>query len=188
MRIGLFGGSFDPAHSGHAHAAAIAQRALKLDKVWWLVTPQNPLKAQSRPLAFRVASAKTQAKGMRHVVTAIETRLGARYTVETLTLLKRRYRGVHFVLIGGGDTLTSFHRWRRWRDVMGAVPIAIIAREKSACRPLRAPAFLRTRRAQIPERAAASLATRKPPAWTYLRARLDPAESSALRAAGKEKQ
>jgi nicotinate-nucleotide adenylyltransferase len=182
MRIGLFGGSFDPAHSGHAHVAAVAQRALRLDKIWWLVTPQNPLKAQSRPLAFRIASARAQAHGARNVVTDLETRLGTRYTVDTIRALKRRYPGVHFVLIGGGDTLTSFHRWLRWRAVMSAVPIAIVAREGSAARTLHSAAFSRFDNAYV--RDAATLADCEAPAWTYLRARLDPASSSELRARG----
>lgn len=183
MRIGLFGGSFDPAHSGHAHVADVAQRALKLDKVWWLVTPQNPLKAQSRPLVFRMASARMRARGQRNVVTDIESRLGARFTIETVEMLQRRYPGVHFVLIVGGDVLTTFHRWKRWRDILQAMPLAVVARERIAVRALHAPAFSRYARARTPATLAATLPRRQAPAWVYLTARLDPAYSTALRAA-----
>ncbi|MDX2232992.1 MAG: nicotinate-nucleotide adenylyltransferase [Hyphomonadaceae bacterium] len=177
MRIGLFGGSFDPAHSGHRHAARVAQHALGLDRVWWLVTPQNPLKAQSRPLAFRMASARACARGARHLATDIESRLGARFTVDTVAALQRRYPGVRFVLIVGDDVLESFHRWRRWRDILRAVPLAIVARRRQAAGALKAPALAQFARARRDGRLTAA------PAWRYLRARLDPAHSTALRAA-----
>ncbi len=183
MRIGLFGGSFDPAHSGHLHAANVAQRALGLDRVWWLVTPQNPLKARSRPLALRLQSARTLARGGRHRVTDIESRMGARFTVDTVRELQRRYPGVRFVLIVGGDVLGSLHRWRRWRSIFRAVPIAIVSRERIAARALHAPAFAQFAGARVPAGGGAALAHRPPPAWVYLTARLDPAYSTALRAA-----
>ena len=92
MRIGLYGGTFDPAHSGHRHAAEVAQKALGLDRVWWLVTPQNPLKPKATPLAQRIASARSVARGRRHVITDVESRLGVQYTVDTLRALKRRLK------------------------------------------------------------------------------------------------
>src|SRR5262249_9427155 len=122
MRIGLFGGSFDPAHEGHAHVAETALKRLQLDRVWWMWTPQNPLKPKSSPLTERVASAKHMAHGAKMVVTDIEQRLGARYTYETLRTLKRLYPGVDFFLVMGADNLANFRRWKNWREVAAAVP------------------------------------------------------------------
>jgi nicotinate-nucleotide adenylyltransferase len=182
MRIGLFGGSFDPAHSGHRHVAETAMRALALDRVWWLVTPQNPLKPTSAPLAQRLASARAMARRGADTVTDVESRLGLRYTVETVTALRRRCPGVRFVWIVGGDALTEMHRWRRWRTIFRTIPIAVVARERTAARALHAPAFARFADARFPQHSAARLATVRPPAWVFLTARLDPAASRALRA------
>ena len=117
MKIGLFGGSFDPAHEGHAHVAETALKRLQLDKVWWLVSPQNPLKPKSSPFAKRVASAQAQAHGRAMDVTDIEQRLGCAYTYQTLRALKRLYPGVQFFLIMGADNLANFRKWRNWREV-----------------------------------------------------------------------
>lgn len=182
MRVGLFGGSFNPAHSGHRHVAETAQRALGLDRVWWLVTPQNPLKPKSPPLPQRLASARSVARGRSHIVTDIERRLGVQYTIDTVRLLKRRYPGTRFVLVVGGDVLDELHRWRRWRDILAAVPVVVVAREASASRALHAPAFARVAGARRTLADARRLATLKPPAWIYLPGRLDPASSTALRA------
>lgn len=128
MKIGIFGGSFDPAHEGHAHVAETALKRLGLDKVWWLVSPQNPLKAQSSPLDERVASARAQAHSPQMEVTDLERRLGCRYTYETLRALKRLYPGVAFFLVMGADNLAGFRRWRNWREVADAVPVVIVSR------------------------------------------------------------
>lgn len=135
MRIGLFGGTFDPAHAGHRHVAETAAKRLRLDKVWWLVTPQNPLKPrQAGPLAARMASARRQARGARMVVTDFETRLGLFYSVETVEALSRRLPGVRFVWILGADSLEGLHRWRRWRDLAAIVPIAAVPRPGASSR------------------------------------------------------
>ena len=181
MRVGLYGGSFDPAHSGHAHAAKTALHALGLNQVWWLVTPQNPLKPKSGSLASRRGSARAQVRGAGHVVTDIETRLGTQYSADTIAALQRRYPGVHFVWIMGGDNLGAFHRWRRWREIFHALPIAIVSRERIAARGLKGMAFAHFAQARRPAHAAHVLATAKTPAWTYIPARLDPASSTALR-------
>ena len=176
MKIGLFGGSFDPAHSGHLHTAHTAMTRLGLDQVWWLVTPQNPLKPKSAPLAGRMASVKKLIRGRRMIATDIETRLGTQFSADTLDALRRRYPGVRFVWIMGADNIAGFHRWRRWREIFGALPIAIVARGGAA---LTGPAFAQfaaTRRP--PDRA---LPGTPAPAWTFLMARLDPASSTALR-------
>jgi len=181
MRVGLFGGSFDPAHAGHRHVADVALRALKLDRVWWLVTPQNPLKPKSTPLTQRMTSAREVARGGRHVVTDIESRIGVRYSVDTIAALRRRYRGVHFVWIVGGDVLSEMHRWRRWRAIFRALPIAVVAREQISARGLHAPAFARFAQARLPTHRASKLAEVPPPAWVFLPGRLNPLSSTLLR-------
>ena len=181
MKIGLFGGSFDPAHSGHLHVAETALRRLGLDQVWWLVTPQNPLKPRSRPLLARMSSAAAITRGTRMVVTDIESRLGVRYSADTIRALKRRSPGVRFVWIMGGDNLRGFVRWRRWRDIMHAVPIAIVARERIASKSLDAMAFAQFARHRVAMCAARTLPGTAAPAWTYISGHLDPASSTAIR-------
>jgi nicotinate-nucleotide adenylyltransferase len=128
MRIGLFGGSFDPAHEGHAHVAETALKRLDLDKVWWLVSPQNPLKPKSSPFAERLRSAQAQAHGHRMEVTDFEQRFGCAYTYQTLRRLKRLYPGVSFFLVMGADNLANFRKWRKWREVACRVPVVVVSR------------------------------------------------------------
>jgi nicotinate-nucleotide adenylyltransferase len=128
MRIGLFGGSFDPAHEGHAHVAETALKRLGLDRVWWLVSPQNPLKPKSSPFAARTRSARKFARGPKMVVTDIERRLGCAYTYQTIRELKRLYPGVSFLLVMGEDNLARFREWRNWREVAAAVPVVVVSR------------------------------------------------------------
>ena len=119
-RVGLLGGSFNPAHGAHRRITLDAMRALALDEVWWLVSPGNPLKADARdmaPLAARLASARAMSKRAAIRATAIEARLGTRYTIDTLRALRRRYPHIRFVWLMGGDGLTQFHRWRDWRGI-----------------------------------------------------------------------
>lgn len=160
MKIGLFGGSFDPAHEGHAHVAETALKRLGLDRVWWLVSPQNPLKPRSGPFAKRMKSAQAHARGARMVVTDLEKRLGCRYTYETLRTLQRLYPGVGFYLIMGADNLAHFRRWRRWREVADAVPVVVVSR------PGVGPGKRLT----------------APPHWIFLNARHHPHSSTAVRA------
>jgi nicotinate-nucleotide adenylyltransferase len=130
MRIGLFGGTFDPPHAAHRAACLLALRRIGLDRVWWLVTPGNPLKDTSGlgPLAERLAAARKLARHPRIDVTDLEADLGITYTFATISYLIRRCPGVHFVWIMGADNLRSFHRWQRWRDIARLVPIAVIDR------------------------------------------------------------
>jgi len=128
MRIGLFGGSFDPAHEGHRHVAATALKRLGLDRVWWLVSPQNPLKAKSSPFETRLRSATAMAEGPRMLVTDLERRFSCAYTYQTLRKLRRMYPGVAFFLIMGADNLASFRRWKNWREVAATVPVAVVSR------------------------------------------------------------
>lgn len=190
MKVGLFGGSFNPAHDGHAHVAETAQRRLGLDRVVWLVSPQNPLKdaRHSAPLAERMASAREHAHGPSMIVSDFETRAGVAWTVDTLRLLVARHPGVHFVWLMGSDNLASFHKWRGWTDIMRLMPVAVIARPGSLLDSRTAPAAARFAGARVPAEQAGLLATLQAPAWTYLTAPLNPRSSSAIRAArGSEK-
>ncbi|WP_369814666.1 nicotinate-nucleotide adenylyltransferase [Brevundimonas sp. AAP58] len=184
MTVGLFGGSFNPAHDGHAHVAETALQRLDLDRVVWLVSPQNPLKdaGQTAPLAERMASARAVAPGPRMVVSDFETRAGTRWTVDTLRALRARHPGVHFVWLMGSDNLESFHRWRGWTDIMRMMPVAVVARPGSLLESRAAPAARRFAGHRVSSREARLLAHMEAPAWTYLRAPLNPSSSTALRA------
>ena len=183
MRVGLFGGSFNPAHEGHAHVAQTARVRLGLDRVIWLISPQNPLKT-SRPesLAQRMAAARRFARGPKMIVSDIETRLGVRYTIDLIRILKARFPGVKFVWIMGADSLASFHKWRGWSEILKGVPIAVVSRPGSELRGGLAPAALRFGSARRPATAAGRLADLPPPAWIYLPARLSHASSTTIRA------
>jgi nicotinate-nucleotide adenylyltransferase len=186
MRVGLFGGSFNPAHAGHAHVAETALERLGLDRIIWLVSPQNPLKspAEMASLAERMASARRAAGGDRRmIVSDAETRLGVVYTVDLLNRLRLRYRGVRFVWIMGGDNLASFHRWRGWTDIARTLPIAVVARPDALLLSRSAPAARRYASARRPSREGPLLADARTPAWMYLRAPLNSASSTKLRAA-----
>ena len=189
MAVGLFGGSFNPAHDGHAHVAETAMRRLGLDRVVWLVSPQNPLKdaRDSAPLAERMASARAAAKlaadGRAMVVSDFETRAGTQWTVDTLRALTARHPGVRFVWLMGSDNLASFHKWRGWTDIMRMMPMVVIARPGSLHHSRTAPAAARFAKARVPTSQARLLADLEAPAWTYLTAPLNPRSSTALRAA-----
>ncbi|WOF75562.1 nicotinate-nucleotide adenylyltransferase [Parvibaculaceae bacterium PLY_AMNH_Bact1] len=130
LKVGLLGGSFNPAHEGHRLVSLMALRQLQLDQVWWLVSPQNPLKSASdmAPLEARMQGAKQCAAHPRLVVTDIETHLGTRFTVDTVEALKERYREVHFVWLMGADNMIQLPRWAKWRDLVEAIPMAIYPR------------------------------------------------------------
>ncbi|MEN9932095.1 MAG: hypothetical protein RIS17_668 [Pseudomonadota bacterium] len=129
-RIGLLGGSFNPAHAAHRHISLVAMRQLRLDQVWWLVSPLNPLKSAAGMAALpaRVARAQRQARHPRIRVSAIEEQLGTRFAVDTVAALKARYPQHHFVWIGGGDIVAELHRWRHWRRFLRQIPLAIVPR------------------------------------------------------------
>ena len=184
MRIGLFGGSFNPAHAGHVLVSDIALRRLKLDRIWWLVTPGNPLKETSglAPLADRIAAARKLARDPRIVVTGIEAEIGARYTYDTVSWLVRRCPGVRFVWVMGADNLAQFARWRRWAGLAELAPIAAIDRPKASRAAMAAGAAHRFARWRIAERDAARLAGLAPPAFVFLHDRRIDLSSTALRA------
>ena len=182
-RIGLLGGSFNPAHDGHLHISQLALKRLRLDEIWWLVSPQNPLKPEAgmAPLGDRLTASRALVQGRRIRVTDIEARLGTRYTVDTVTALRRRFPGVRFVWLIGADNLLELPRWHRWQDLFASVPIAVFARRPYSLRALSGPAAQRFARARLREAAAAGLADRSPPAWVFLHCRTHPASATAIR-------
>jgi nicotinate-nucleotide adenylyltransferase len=183
MRVGLYGGSFNPAHEGHAHVAETARRRLGLDRVIWLVSPQNPLKPshETASLAERMAGAGRFARGRDMIIADAETRIGSRYTIDAVRALRARFPGVHFVWIMGADSLADFHRWRGWTQLMREVPVAVVSRPWIAMKSRFSPAAQRFARARRPAREARLLATTRPPAWVFLRGPLNFQSSTALR-------
>jgi nicotinate-nucleotide adenylyltransferase len=183
MRIGLYGGSFNPAHAGHLHVSRLALRRLGLDRIWWIVTPGNPLKdlGELASSAQRVEEAKRVAADPRIDVTTFEADIKARYTIDTLAYLKRRYPGVRFVWIMGADNLASFHRWRGWRRIAGLMPIAIIDRPGWTLRATRSRSAIALAPWRIEENEAAALPEFRPPAWVFLHGPRSHLSSTMLR-------
>ena len=184
LRVGLLGGSFNPAHGGHRHVSLNALREVALDQVWWLVSPQNPLKpvAGMAPLAERIASARKVARHPRIRVTDIELRLGTRYTIETVERLKALHPH-RFVWLLGADNLAQLPRWRRWRDLMAAVPVAVFERAPYSYAALAGKAAACFGAARVEEDGLRDLVTATPPAWAFVRLRAHPASSTAIRRA-----
>ena len=170
MRIGLLGGSFNPPHLAHRAISLFAIKRLKLDRVWWLVTPGNPLKNDRtlHDLEERTDAARRMARDPRIDVSCLESVIGTRYTVDTVRYLRRRGSGLRFVWIMGADNLAQFHRWQNWRDIASEVPIAVIDRPPQSFRALASPASQALARYRLPENQAASLADQPPPAWVFL--------------------
>jgi len=183
-RIGLLGGSFNPAHGGHLHISRLALERLRLDELWWLVSPQNPLKpaAGMAPLGKRLARARAIVDEPRIVVTALERDLGTRYAVDTLHILKGRFPHTRFVWVMGADNLVQVPRWKRWRTVFRTVPIAVFARPTYSLKALSGRAARRFADARVRATGAAGLAERKPPAWVFLRTRLHGGSATRIRA------
>ena len=185
QRIGLLGGSFDPAHHGHVAITREALARFGLDRVWWLVSPGNPLKLQGpAPLAQRIARAKGLMRHPRVIVTGIEAALGTRYTADTLTRLGAVYPGVRFVWLMGSDNLADFHRWERWQDIAGQVPIGVLARPGTRLSARFSPAARAMAPHRLPDAAAGLLGLMAAPAWAMVDLPLNPASSSAIRARG----
>lgn len=185
-RIGLLGGSFNPAHEGHVHLSLMARRALRLDEIWWLVSPQNPLKPVEGmlPLAERVARARALVRDRRFIrVSDIEQRLGTRYTVDTIPALRRHFPGARFVWLMGADNMLGLPRWARWRDILGQVPVAIYPRPGYTLKARGSLAANAFRQARLDTRDAAVLADMAPPAFVFLEGREHPASATAIRAA-----
>jgi nicotinate-nucleotide adenylyltransferase len=183
--IGLLGGSFDPPHAGHAHITREALKRLGLDRVWWLVSPGNPLKTEGpAPLPRRMAAARQVMQHPRVVVTDIEARMGTRFTAETLERLMRLYPGVRFVWLMGADNLATFDRWQRWRWIMDHVPIAVLARPGQALSERRSKAAQVYRDHRLRGAAAMRLRAAEPPAWCFINVPMVDISSTEIRARG----
>jgi nicotinate-nucleotide adenylyltransferase len=184
MRIGLFGGTFDPPHEAHLAASLLALKQLDLDRVWWLVTPGNPLKDTRglAPLPDRMAKARALASHPRIDISDLEAGIGTSFTYETIVYLRARCPGVRFVWIMGADNLRSFHRWQRWRGIAALVPIAVVDRLGPSLYATASAAGHALRRYRLPDAEARSLPNRRPPAWVYIHGLKSPLSSTALRA------
>jgi nicotinate-nucleotide adenylyltransferase len=170
MRVGLLGGSFNPPHIAHRAISLFAIKRLKLDRVWWLVTPGNPLKDHGPlpDLDQRAEAARQMANDPRIDVSCLEAVIGTRYTVDTITYLRRRAAGLRLVWIMGADNLAQFHRWQNWRRIASEVPIAVIDRPPQSFRAMAAPAAKALARYRLPENQAGRLADQRAPAWVFL--------------------
>ena len=184
LRIGLLGGSFNPPHEAHLAASLLVMRRLGLDRIWWLVTPGNPLKDTRAlpPLAERMAAARRVATHPRVDVTDLEAAIGTRFTADTLAWLTRHFPAVRFVWIMGADNLAQFHLWQNWRDIAETVPIAVVDRFGASYAAASSPAAQALAAARIRESDARSLADRRPPAWVYLHGLKSQLSSTAIRA------
>ncbi|PZO66051.1 MAG: nicotinic acid mononucleotide adenylyltransferase [Paracoccus denitrificans] len=185
MRIGLFGGSFDPPHEGHVNLTDMAIRRFQLDRVWWLVTPGNPLKSHGpAPMSARMEMARDILKGDPRVeVTDIEARLNTRLTADVVAAIQRRWPAVHFIWLMGSDNLVQFDRWQRWRDIADRIPIGVIARPGTRLQGRLSRAAQAMSRYRLPEHLAPRLAVTTPPAWVLINVPMSPLSSSAIRAA-----
>ena len=181
--IGLLGGSFDPAHAGHVHITHVALRSFGLDRVWWLVSPGNPLKARGpAPIADRIARAQELLRDPRIIVTDFEARAGTRYTAQTIAALQAAYPSVRFVWLMGADNLVQFDKWQDWQQIMARVPVGVLARpgQNLSARASRAARIFRS--ARIKGTASRTLAQSEAPAWCFVNAPLMDISSSAIRA------
>ena len=183
MRIGLLGGSFNPPHEGHVLITRLARRRLALDRVWWLVTPGNPLKSLTGLAApkARIEAARRLDVGPRVVVSDIEAQIDSRFTYDTLLWLRRRAPGVHFVWIMGADNLRQFHLWRHWRLIADLMPIVVVDRPGSTLQAISSQAGIALASWRVPERDATRFATMRPPALLFLHGPRSGLSSTALR-------
>lgn len=182
MRIGLFGGSFNPPHRGHIYASELALRQLKLDFIWWLVSPQNPLKPARGMARFeaRFRAAQLFARHPRIIVTDLEARMRTQFTADTLRALRRHFPLVHFVWVMGSDNLIQLPRWRDWPSIFATMPLAVVARPGSATNARSCLAARRFAFAWSPP--SGRFAESTPPAWTILDGRRNPISATAIRA------
>lgn len=187
MRIGLLGGSFNPAHEGHLHISLEAMKRLKLDEIWWLVSPQNPLKDKKGMASFekRFASAEQMALHPRIIVSDMESKLGTRYSVDTVHKLQQHYKQHNFVWLMGADNLAILHRWKNWRRFTKLIPFAVLDRAPFSHRAQRQKAALALSKWRLKFCDAPKLIGRKTPAWLYILMRRHGAASTDIRKSGK---
>ncbi len=183
--VGLLGGSFDPPHEGHVHITREAMKLFGLDRVWWLISPGNPLKARGpAPIAQRLAAARAIMDHPRVSVTDIEARLGTRITADTIAALKARYPGVRFVWLMGADNLAAVHLWKDWQYIFDAVPVGVLARPGARISARMSPAARLYRRFRIDGQASQLLGRAEAPAWSFVNAPMVAHSSTAIRRAG----
>jgi nicotinate-nucleotide adenylyltransferase len=189
MRIGLLGGSFNPPHAAHRAISLLALKRLQLDRVWWLVTPGNPLKDVRKlpPLAQRLQLSHAVARHPAIVPTAVEADLATQYSHDTVAKLAARYPRARFVFLMGADNLAGFHRWRRWPELARMVPLAVVDRAGSSLKALASPAAIALARYRLPESGSGSLAEQTSPAWVFLHGLKSPLSSTELRAQAARK-
>ena len=183
QRIGILGGSFNPPHEGHRNLSLMALKTLELDRIWWLVTPGNPIKSHDELAALKVrlkACAMVSAHP-RIDVTAFETALPTNYTADTLRFLNLRFRSVHFVWLMGADNLINFHKWQEWRTIFNTMPIAVFDRPGYNLKALSSPAAHRFSASRLIQKHAKCLVHRAPPAWQFISQPLSHLSSTELR-------
>lgn len=184
--VGLLGGSFDPPHSGHVHITRHALRRFELDRIWWLVSPGNPLKVRGpAPLQKRIKACERIMQHPRVEVTDIEARLGTHVTAKTLAVLLARYPGVRFVWLMGADNLANFHKWRNWRWIMNNVPIGVLARPGDRLSARMSPAARLYAPYRIPGNASQLLARASAPSWCFVNVPMIDQSSTRIRAEGR---
>lgn len=186
QRVGLLGGSFNPAHDGHVYISQCALKLLRLDQIIWLVTPQNPLKSTvgMAPFDERFERARNFVDDPRIIISDYEVQAGTQYTVDALERLQKENTGTRFVWLMGADNLLEAHLWQRWTSIFNTVPIAVFARPTYSLRALASKAAHRFAGARVAARQAGRLADMKPPAWVYLNIRLHDASATRIRAEG----
>ncbi|WP_425100396.1 nicotinate-nucleotide adenylyltransferase [Tropicibacter sp. S64] len=186
MRVGLLGGSFDPPHAGHLHLSREALRRFGLDRVVWLVSPGNPLKPDApAALARRMAAARALVDHPRIIVSDFEARAGSRYTARTLSLIQAHWPGVRFVWLMGADNLAQIHCWQDWRQIMGRVPVGVLARPGARLAARASVAAAVYRAARLPATESQLLGLAEPPCWCFINIPMRPESSSAIRARGE---
>ena len=186
--VGLLGGSFNPAHEGHRYISVTAMKALGLDAVWWLVSPQNPLKPSKgmAPQAERLAFAKQVADHPKIFVTDIEKDLHTQYSLDTIRALQAHFPRTQFVWLMGADNLLTFHKWHRWQDIFKTLPVCVLDRPPRHSSVKACPAFERFRHDLVPQQDAARLLSKRVPAWTIIRMPLNETSATAIRARRKK--
>ena len=186
LRIGLLGGSFDPPHSGHMHISKWAIKEFSLDRIWWLVSPGNPLKKYApADLDRRLSACNKLVNHPKIIVTDLERVFNTRYTAQTLISLKSQYRGVRFVWLMGADNLAEFHKWDRWQDIMHMLPVGVMARPNQQLAANCSPAARIFRESRLSAQSSTALPFKEAPSWSLLTGPMDDESSSKIRAKGK---